>query len=1280
MRCVKLRLVLISSLLIALGLFAQVPKTINYQGKLTNSAGVAVHAPSGIPLTFSIYNTATGGTALWTEAHGSVAVTNGLFDVILGETTALNLPFNAQYWMQLTVNGEILTPREKLTSVAYAHRAVHADTAYIIGSGAVLTTARIDGDGTVGNELDIARQGASSGQVLKWNGTSWAPANDDVGTSSSNWTVESSYIRPTLCAESFYIYDGMGSGRNQLQYISAANNTDGKQLLRAYNTSTSSCASGRNNAIFAETGVYTGSGGSWAYGRSSGAILGYNNSTNGTYSYGVAGFHYGNTANTPHAAVFGGTNITGSTAVPLTYGAIGYQASSSAAYGIFGASTWGGLASYGGYFTATGGGATTNYGLYAYASNATNNYSGYFDGGVIHIPSFTSSTGLTTGDGNMFWNSSTDKLYVHNGTTWQEIGESTGGLTGSGTATQIAFWNTSSSLSSDADLYWNNTTKRLSIGAGSSPTSRLQTSVSGAVTTNTTANYFANTATSSTASLQKVGLFIESSGTWNGSSSTNVGLDVLATNGTTNYGIRSRNAIFGTSLPSGFWSGVFEGDFYVSTKVGIGTYDLTAPLTIRNTSLGQGAWSSGFRPQIMATNTDPTAGSEVGIGLQTGSSDDELGSGWGVILRSKLNTYVLGITGGTGVVYSRFNPDPASASNGAFFPGNATQTSYLTKGNSANEITFANSGGDYNAVEVGIGTYAPAQQLHITRNFRLPATTSTTGIIYADTYTLLHSYGTASLYVGTSAGNLTSTGLGMNTGIGYQAMGRITNGTGNTGIGTSVMNFTTSGSNNTAIGYSALSSNETGGANVATGRSALGLNTLGSYNTGVGDLALWANQANSRSTAMGYKAMYNADNRTTGRSTYNTAIGCEALHGSITPANNTGQYNTAVGDQAMYSNTSAYGNTAVGYHALYANQIGVSNSAFGNQALESLNPPGAAPQGFYNTAIGYRSMQTLSTGWGNTAIGYYSLQLGSSSAKNTAVGYEALIATTSDGNTSVGYQALKANTTGSANTAVGNSALASVTTSWFNTAMGDSSLAVSTGLGNTAYGAASMIRTTSGGGNAAFGMNAMFGNTTGQYNTACGGAALNINQTGSYNTAVGNTAGPAVGFSGLSNTSALGYNANPTITNRIHIGNTSVSWIGGQVSWSTYSDERAKSDVRQDIHGLDFIGKLRPVSYSWDKDALDKLMGVTDSAQFDEKYDIEKMRISGFLAQEVERAAMECGYDFSGVDNASGVYSLSYAQFVVPLVKAVQEQQAMIQEQNALIEELKNRIEALESK
>ena len=77
---------------------------------------------------------------------------------------------------------------------------------------------------------------------------------------------------------------------------------------------------------------------------------------------------------------------------------------------------------------------------------------------------------------------------------------------------------------------------------------------------------------------------------------------------------------------------------------------------------------------------------------------------------------------------------------------------------------------------------------------------------------------------------------------------------------------------------------------------------------------------------------------------------------------------------------------------------------------------------------------------------------------------------------------------------------------------------------------------------------------------------------------------------------------------------------------------------------------------------------------FTGKYDVEKIKFSGFLAQEVEQAAKETGYDFSGLhkpNNSKELYALSYETFVVPLVKAVQEQQQIIDGQQKQINDLK---------
>ena len=92
------------------------------------------------------------------------------------------------------------------------------------------------------------------------------------------------------------------------------------------------------------------------------------------------------------------------------------------------------------------------------------------------------------------------------------------------------------------------------------------------------------------------------------------------------------------------------------------------------------------------------------------------------------------------------------------------------------------------------------------------------------------------------------------------------------------------------------------------------------------------------------------------------------------------------------------------------------------------------------------------------------------------------------------------------------------------------------------------------------------------------------------------------------------------------------------------------------------------------------LTGNKETADFPGKYDVEKIKFSGFLAQEVEQAAKETGYDFSGLhkpNNSNDPYALSYETFVVPLVKAVQEQQTQIENLNKQNNLLKNQNEML---
>lgn len=136
-----------------------------------------------------------------------------------------------------------------------------------------------------------------------------------------------------------------------------------------------------------------------------------------------------------------------------------------------------------------------------------------------------------------------------------------------------------------------------------------------------------------------------------------------------------------------------------------------------------------------------------------------------------------------------------------------------------------------------------------------------------------------------------------------------------------------------------------------------------------------------------------------------------------------------------------------------------------------------------------------------------------------------------------------------------------------------------------------------------------------------------------------------------------------------------VNCIGGQVSWSNFSDKRIKDNVQENVVGLEFIKALRPVTYHFNVKKQEELMGIKEAGEWEGKYDIENIQFSGFIAQEVEMAAKKVGYDFSGLDKSGDIMGVRYAEFTVPIIKAMQEQQQMIEEMKKEIELLKSIIE-----
>lgn len=426
-----------------------------------------------------------------------------------------------------------------------------------------------------------------------------------------------------------------------------------------------------------------------------------------------------------------------------------------------------------------------------------------------------------------------------------------------------------------------------------------------------------------------------------------------------------------------------------------------------------------------------------------------------------------------------------------------------------------------------------------------------------------------------------------------------------------------------------------------------------------------------------------------------TSFGHRAMPGA------TGINNTALGKNAMENLTTGTNNTAVGMNALRSNLSGNSNTAIGFEALN-------ANLGARNTAVGWRALTLNTTGSDNTALGYLALSSNITGNYNTAVGYQALRDNTGSSNTAIGYNALRDNTSGSNNTAVGVRCLANNTTSIQNTGMGyECLLNNTTGSGNSAMGHQAMLANLTGSYNAAFGKDALSactasfntaagiyageGITSGQYNTALGYNALPSTTTASNNTAGGAFAGIGGNYT---NTTAIGCAASPSANNRITIGTAlSNNLTGGYGTWQNFSDARFKRDVHENVPGLDFILRLRPVTYLLDAEATERKSGNwqrMDTCTLKDHRSIYMQRIAevaeerqtGFIAQEVEEAAQAIGFDFDGVHHPvdeNDTYTLGYELFTLPLIQAVKEQEAVIIELEAVNAELLRHVAQVEA-
>ncbi len=234
-------LALIACLTSSLALAQTVPGSITFNARLTDVGGAAVTGSHA--LGFALYDTGSGGAALWTEnVSGANFSTEGVTFVELGAVTPLTTSAldGRKLYLEVSVDGTTLTPRLTIVSVPYAIRASVAATALTIGSltesaiqrritgtcnpgqavrsvdasGGVqcenlatgditaVTTAAGSGltGGSASGDVALSLTTCAAGEVLKSTGSGWGCSASTAVTTTGGLTVTGGSVGLQTCA------------------------------------------------------------------------------------------------------------------------------------------------------------------------------------------------------------------------------------------------------------------------------------------------------------------------------------------------------------------------------------------------------------------------------------------------------------------------------------------------------------------------------------------------------------------------------------------------------------------------------------------------------------------------------------------------------------------------------------------------------------------------------------------------------------------------------------------------------------------------------------------------------------------------------------------------------------------------------------------------------------------------------------------------------------------------------------------------------------------------